>query len=257
MRRAGEFNGQLLDYVRPFVTAGISTLEIDQLVHAYTLKYGHTPACLGYRGFPRSCCTSINNVVCHGIPSTEEVLKDGDIVNVDLTTIVDGYFGDSSETFFIGSVTDQARHLVDVTARALMVGIAAVRPGAQLQAIADAIEPFVNSEGCSVVHQYTGHGIGRKFHENFTVYHHIDPDYQDIVLSPGMTFTIEPMINIGGFEVLTDEVDEWTVRTRDGSLSAQFEHTIAVTDVGAEILTLTPAEKAAGAALIVDGKHYS
>lgn len=257
MRRAGEFNGELLDYVRPFVTAGISTLEIDQLVHAYTLKYGHTPACLGYRGFPKSCCTSINNVVCHGIPSTEEVLKDGDIVNVDLTTIVDGYFGDSSETFFIGSVTDQSRHLVDVTARALMVGIAAVCPGEPLRAIADAIEPFVKSEGCSVVHQYTGHGIGRKFHENFTVYHHVDPDCQDIVLSPGMTFTIEPMVNVGGFEVLTDEVDEWTVRTRDGSLSAQFEHTIAVTDTGAEILTLTPAEKAAGVALIVDGKHYS
>ncbi len=253
MRRAGIFNGELLDYIRPFVKAGTSTETINRLVHDYTVSHGHTPACLGYRGFPKSVCTSVNNVVCHGIPSTSEVLKDGDIVNVDLTTIVGGFYGDSSETFIIGEVSADARRLVMVTAEALIRGIDAARAGASLRSIGEAIEPFVTSKGCSVVHQYTGHGIGRKFHEHFTVYHHVDPDCEPVILVPGMTLTIEPMINLGGFEVITDNDDGWTVRTADGSLSAQFEHTVLITEGEAEVLTLTPSERAAGVRLSFDG----
>ena len=253
MRRAGAFNGELLDYIRPHVRAGVSTAHLDALVYDYTIKHGHTPACLGYHGFPKSCCTSINNVVCHGIPAEEQVLREGDIVNVDLTTIVDGFYGDSSETFLIGKVDDRARHLATVTARALLIGIEAVVPGEPLSAIAHAIEPYVRSESCSVVKQYTGHGIGKSFHEDFTVYHHVTSEAEGITMVPGMTFTIEPMINLGGYRVVTDSMDHWTVRTKDGSLSAQYEHTILVTENGAEVLTLTPAQKAAGTVLIVDG----
>lgn len=253
MRRAGAFNGELMDYMRQFVKAGVSTLELDTLASDYTKKHGHTPACLHYKGYPKSICTSINNVVCHGIPSAREILKDGDIVNVDLTTIVDGFYGDSSETFMIGEAGDDAKHLVKVTAEAMLLGIAACRPGNHLQDIARAIEPFVASKGCSVVHQYTGHGIGTQFHENFSVYHHRADDGDNVILEPGMTFTVEPMINLGGWEVTTDPHDKWTVRTKDGSLSAQFEHTVLVTGTAPEILTLTPSQKAAGAAVIVPG----
>lgn len=256
MRNAGAFNGELLDYIRPYVKAGISTEQINTLIHNYTVEHGHTPACLGYRGYPKSVCTSINNTVCHGIPSPGEVLADGDIINVDCTTIVDGCYGDSSETFMIGNVSDRARHLVMVTAEALVRGIRAALPGAPLKAIAEAIEPYVLSQGCSVVHQYTGHGIGRKFHEHFTVYHHIDPDCEPVTLTPGMTLTIEPMINLGDYEVTTDKNDGWTVRTKDGSLSAQFEHTILITEGDAEILTLTPSERKAGVILSVDGRTF-
>ena len=253
MRRTGAFNGELMDYMRQFVKAGVSTLELDTLALDYTRKHGHTPACLNYKGYPKSICTSINNVVCHGIPSAKEILTDGDIVNVDLTTIVDGFYGDSSETFMIGKVGDDAKHLVKVTAQAMLLGIDACRPGSHLQAIARAIEPYVTSKGCSVVHQYTGHGIGTHFHEHFSVYHHIAEDGDDVVLEPGMTFTVEPMINLGGWEVVTDPHDKWTVRTKDGSLSAQFEHTVLVTAGAPEILTLTPSQKAAGVTIIVPG----
>ncbi len=260
MRRSGAFNGRLMDYVRPYVVAGAVTDELNALIHNYTVENGHTPACLGYKGskcsFPKSCCISRNNVVCHGIPSPNERLEEGDIVNIDLTTIVGGFHGDSSETFMVGAVDREARRLVDVAARALITGIDAVRPGARLSAIGEAIEPFVNAQGCSVVKQYTGHGIGAKFHEFFSVYHHIEPRAEDFVLLPGMTLTIEPMINLGGFEVTTDRKDGWTVKTLDGSLSAQFEHTVLVTDGGVEVLTLTPSQKAAGVRLIVDGEAY-
>jgi len=256
MRRAGAFNGELMDHVRPFVKLGISTEELNTLVHEYTVSHGHTPACLGYHGFPKSVCTSRNNVVCHGIPSADEVLLDGDIVNVDLTTIVEGFYGDSSETFMIGNVSEKARHLVMVTANALLRGIDSVKPGRPLSVIGEAIEPYVTAQGCSVVRQYTGHGIGKKFHEAFTVYHHMDPDCDRILLEPGMTLTIEPMVNSGRYEVVTDKVDGWTVRTKDGSLSAQFEHTIVVTETGAEILTLTPSEKMAGIRLRVEGVEF-
>jgi methionyl aminopeptidase len=254
MRKAGVFNGELMDYMRRFVKAGVSTEELDRLAREYTIGHGHTPACLNYKGYPKSICTSVNNVVCHGIPSPSEILSDGDIVNMDLTSIVEGFFGDSSETFMIGPVSEEAKHLVKVTAQAMLRGIAACRPGNHLRAIAAAIEPYVKSEGCSVVHQYTGHGIGRVFHEqHFSVYHHVADDGDDIILEPGMTLTIEPMINLGGWEVVTDQKDHWTVRTRDGSLSAQFEHTVLVTDGNAEVLTLTPSQKSAGVVISVLG----
>ena len=258
MRNAGAFNGELMDYIRPFVKAGVSTEELDRLAHDYTVGHGNVPACLNYKGYPKSICTSINNVVCHGIPSATEILCDGDIVNVDLTSIVDGLYGDSSETFMIGAVSDTAQHLVKVTAQALIRGIEACRPGNHLRAIAGAIEPYVKSEGCSVVHQYTGHGIGRAFHEaNFSVYHHVADDGDDIMLEPGMTFTVEPMINLGGWQVITDQLDHWTVRTKDGSLSAQFEHTVLVTDTAPEVLTLTPSQKRTGTLLSIPGISIS
>ncbi|MCL2183390.1 MAG: type I methionyl aminopeptidase [Chitinispirillia bacterium] len=271
MRSSGAFNGILMDYIRPYVKAGVSTEELDKLVHGYTTLHGHTPACLGYeisyrdrfrkvhRVYKKSCCISRNDVVCHGIPSPNEIITEGDIVNVDLTTIVGGYHGDSSETFEIGKVTPEASHLVQVAARALIIGIEAVRPGAPLAVIGETVEPFVNKEGCSVVQSYTGHGIGAEFHEHFSVYHHIeDKPTKDttVIMAPGMTFTIEPMINLGDFEVTTDEQDGWTVRTADGSLSAQFEHTILVTESGADILTLTPSQKSAGIRLHAAGVDY-
>lgn len=253
MRQAGSVNGALMDEVRKIVRPGITTAAIDRFVHEYTLDHGYTPATLGYHGFPKSCCVSINEVVCHGIPSDDQMLREGDIVNVDLTTIVDGYYGDSSETFMIGEVPPEARHLVEVSARALLRGIDVVGPGQPLDRVAHAIDPYVRSEGCSVVRQYTGHGIGREFHERFSVYHHEAADNENVVMRPGMTFTIEPMINLGDYRVVTDAQDGWTVRTRDGSLSAQFEHTVLVTEEGAEVLTLTPSQRAAGTYLIVEG----
>jgi methionyl aminopeptidase len=256
MRLAGAFNGELMDYIRPFVKAGVITDELNALVHQYTVRSGHRPACLGYKGFKRSCCISRNDVVCHGIPSPHERIAEGDIVNVDLTTIAGGYHGDSSETFVIGEVSKEARHLIAVAARALIIGIEAVKPGAPLAAIGEAVEPFVVSQGCSVVRAYTGHGIGTRFHEFYSVYHHADPDGENVTMLPGMTFTIEPMINLGGWEVTTDRKDKWTVRTKDGSLSAQFEHTVIVTDTGAEILTLTPSQKTAGIVVRADGVDY-
>jgi methionyl aminopeptidase len=253
MRRAGAFNGELMDYLRSYVKAGISTEEINALAHDYTLSHGHTPACLGYHGFPKSLCTSINHVVCHGIPSPAEVLKEGDIVNVDLTTIVDGFFGDSSETFFVGYVNSRARKLVAVTARALVMAIEGVKPGMPLATIGEIIQPFVEGHGYSVVREYTGHGIGCQFHENFSVFHHRTRDCEPVILLPGMTFTIEPMINFGKHYVVTDRKDKWTVRTKDKSLSAQFEHTVVMTETGLEVLTLTPSQLETGQILNVIG----
>ena len=251
MRMAGVFNGELMDYIRPSVKNGVSTEALNRLAHEYTIGRGHVPACLGYRGYPKSICVSVNNVVCHGIPSPSEILKDGDIVNIDFTTIVNGFYGDSSETFMIGAVSPDARRLVEVTAKAMELGISAALPGRPLSAIARAIEPYVISQKCSVVRQYTGHGIGKSFHEIFNVYHHIASDCDAITLRPGMTLTIEPMVNLGGYHVITDSVDKWTVRNKDGSLSAQFEHTILITESEPEILTLTPSQKKTGKWVIV------
>lgn len=253
MRAAGSFNGQVMDYIRPFVTAGISTLELNNLVHSYTVDHGHVPACLGYRGYPRSCCISVNNVVCHGIPSAKQVLQDGDIVNVDLTSIIRGYYGDSSETFLIGDVAPKAIDLVKVAAQSLLNAINIVAPGVHIKAIAKEIEPFAKSRGFSVVREFTGHGIGREFHEGFSVNHHIGYDYDNVVLEEGMTFTIEPMVNEGTWKTVTDRSDGWTARTKDGLLSAQFEHTLLVTETGVEVLTLTPAQREAGKTLIIEG----
>lgn len=253
MRKAGAFNGQLMDYIKPLVVPGMSTEEINTLVHEYTLDHGHTPATLNYHGFPKSLCTSINNVVCHGIPSEKDILKEGDIVNLDLTTIVNGYFGDQNETLLIGEVDPKTVKLVQTTAEATIAAIEAIKPGIPLGIVGDTIDPIATKAGYAVVRTYTGHGIGSKFHENITVFHHRNRENQSIILEPGMTFTIEPMINMGKYPVYTDKADGWTVFTKDGSLSAQFEHTILVTETGFEVLTLTPSQKEAGNIITIPG----
>ena len=246
MRIAGRFNGELMDYIRGFVRAGISTGEINRLVHEYTIERGHTPGTLNYDKFPKSCCVSRNNIVCHGIPDNNIFLLDGDIVNIDITTNVDGWFADQSETFMIGEVSAVAKNLVLATREAAIAAINGVAPGLPLSIVGDIVEPIVNKAGCSVVRDYTGHGIGSQFHEEVVVLHHKNSENRNIILQPGMTFTIEPMINAGDYRVNTDKKDGWTVRTKDGSLSAQFEHTILITDFGAEVLTLTPSQREKG-----------
>ena len=200
LRRASRFNAQMMDHIRPYLQPGVTTGEIDRLVYGYTMEHGHTPACLGYQGYPKSICTSINEVVCHGIPGDRR-LKDGDIVNVDLTTVVNGWYGDSSETFLIGEVSDEARRLVQVTFDAMWVG--------------------------------------REFHQEPGVPHYPTPKSARDIVKPGVCFTIEPMLNLGVWRTVKDKADGWTVRTTDGKLSAQFEHTILMTDTGPEVLTLT------------------
>jgi methionyl aminopeptidase len=239
LRAAGRFNAQMMDYVRPFVKAGVTTLELDKLVYEYTMDHGHIPACLGYKSYPNTICTSVNEVVCHGIPN-KMPLRDGDIVNVDFATIVDGWHGDSSETFMIGKVSDEARHLVQATIDALYLGINAVRPSGKISDIGHAIERFARSKGLSVVQEYQGHGLGREFHQEPDVPHFVPKmGGPQIVIEPGMCFTIEPMLNVGTWRTMLDTRDKWTVRTMDLSLSAQFEHTILVTESGPEILTRT------------------
>jgi len=235
MRAACRMAAETLLVVGDKLRAGMTTEEINTLVHEDTLRRGGFPAPLNYRGYPKSVCTSINDVVCHGIPGPE-VLRDGDIVNVDVTTIYGGFHGDTSATFYIGTPSREARHVVETARRALDLGIAEVREGARLGDVGAAIQQFVEAEGCSVVRDYVGHGIGRKFHEDPQVKHYGRRGSGDR-LKAGMIFTIEPMVNTGGFEVHSDPVDKWTVRTVDGSLSAQFEHTCLVTKGGVEILT--------------------
>jgi len=238
MRRACRFNAELMDYVRTQVRAGITTNEIDRIVHEYTLDHGHIPACLGYRGFPKSTCTSVNDVVCHGIPGAY-VLKESDIVNVDLTTIVDGWFGDQSETFILGNVTDEARMLTQVAFDSLYIGIDAVKPFGRVVDIGRAIERHAHSYRFSVVREYQGHGIGQQFHLDPGIPHYVVKGGTSSPILPGMCFTVEPMINAGTWKTVIDPIDKWTVRTYDRRLSAQFEHTILVTEKGPEILTLT------------------
>jgi methionyl aminopeptidase len=238
MRRAGRFNAELMDYVRDFVKPGVSTGEIDRLVHEYTIKHGHQPATLGYQGYPKSCCTSINDVICHGIPS-DYVLQSGDIVNVDLTSVVDGWHGDSSETFLIGEVTEEARAVTQCAFDCLYAAIAAITPGCRVSDIGEAIVRLASSRGFSVVREFVGHGLGQHFHQEPTIPHFPNGQARRDRLYPGTCFTIEPMINVGGRQGVTDKRDGWTVRTKDGSLSAQFEHTILMTENGPEILTQT------------------
>ena len=235
MRVAGRMAAETLLLVGEKLRAGMTTEEINTIVHEDTIKRGARPAPLNYRGFPKSVCTSINDVVCHGIPGAQ-VLKNGDIINVDVTTVYNGFHGDTSATFYIGAPSPEARHVVEVARRALELGIAEVREGARLGDIGAAIQQYVEGEGCSVVRDFVGHGIGRRFHEDPQVKHYGKRGSGDR-LKAGMIFTIEPMVNIGKFEVLIDPVDNWTVTTADGSLSAQFEHTCLVTKTGVELLT--------------------
>jgi len=237
MRKVGKLAAQLLDYIEPFVKEGVTTLYLSDLCEEFTQKHGAISAPLHYNGFPKSICTSINNVVCHGIPSKNDILKDGDIINIDVTVILDGFHGDTSRTFMIGTVDDNVKNLVRRTKKAMYKGINAVKPGKYLYEVGKAIEKYISKFGYSIVREYGGHGIGREFHEEPQVFHHFTLSNK-IPLREGMTFTIEPMINMGSsYLVKTSKKDGWSVTTADGSPSAQFEHTILVTADGAEILT--------------------
>lgn len=239
LRTASRFNAELMDLVRQHVKPGVTTLELDRLVYEYTTDHGHHPATLGYKGYPRSICTSLNEVVCHGIPDNVP-LREGDIVNVDLTTVVHGWYGDSSETFLVGPVSDDARRVTQVAFDAMHVGIQAAQPYARVCDIGRTIERFVKALGLEVVREYQGHGIGREFHQDPGIPHYYPKTgASQEVLEPGMCFTVEPMVNAGTWRTFVDSRDDWTVRTLDLSLSAQFEHTILITESGPEILTTT------------------
>jgi methionyl aminopeptidase len=237
MRRAGQLAAEALDMITAHVRPGISTGEIDKLCHDYMVERGAIPATLGYRGYTKSSCTSVNHVVCHGIPG-DRVLVDGDIINIDVTVILDGWHGDSSRMYVAGEASTKAKLLMDVTYEAMMKGIAAIRPGATLGDIGHAIQVHVEKHRFSVVRDFCGHGIGRHFHEPPNILHFGRPG-EGPKLKPGMFFTVEPMVNAGRPEVKILD-DGWTAVTRDRSLSAQFEHMVAVTDNGVEIFTLSP-----------------
>ncbi len=238
MRRAGRLAAEVLDFIVPYVKPGVRTDELDRLCHDYIVEHGATPAPLNYRGFPRSTCISLNHVVCHGIPGEKRVGK-GDILNIDVTVILDGWHGDSSRMFYAGTPPLKARRLVDVTYNALMAGIEAVGPGATLGDIGHAIQSYVESHRFSVVRDFCGHGIGRNFHEPPSVLHFGTPG-EGTPLEPGMLFTIEPMVNAGRAETKVLQ-DGWTAVTKDRGLSAQFEHTVGVTEDGVEVFTISPA----------------
>ncbi len=238
MRRAGKFNAELLDFIRPHVRAGVTTETIDRMIHEYTVDHGHRPATLGYQGYPKSCCTSINDVICHGIPTNYE-LKPGDIVNIDITSIVDGWYGDQSETFLIEPVSEEYRAVTQCAFDCLYIGIDALVPGCRVSDIGDAIVPEAHRRGFSVVREYVGHGLGRVFHQDPSIPHFPNRQSRQDRLVPGTAFTIEPMINAGTRYTRLDRTDGWTVRTKDGRPSAQFEHTILMLETGPEILTLT------------------
>lgn len=236
MRTVCRLAADTLLRVGPMIRPGITTEDINQFVHADTLAKGAIPAPLNYKGFPKSVCTSINEVVCHGIPSASRVLQEGDIINVDVTHIFDGYHGDTSATFYVGEVSDAARYVTEISRRSLDLAIAEVKPGARLGDLGAAIQEFAEPLGVSVVEAFVGHGIGLKFHDEPHV-HHTGKRGTGPRLRPGMTFTIEPMINLGTkhIKILSDD---WTAITRDKKLSAQFEHTVLVTETGVEVLTL-------------------
>lgn len=239
MRDAGKLAAETLDYITQYVVEGVTTEELDNLCHKFITKNGAIPAPLNYRGYPKSTCISLNNVVCHGIPSPDKKLREGDILNIDITVILDGWYGDSSRMYAIGKIPIKAKRLLDVTYECLMRGIEIVKPGATLGDIGHAIQTLAEAERFSVVRDFCGHGIGTTFHEPPSVVHYGKPG-KGSVLEEGMIFTIEPMINAGHYatKILADE---WTAVTRDRSLSAQFEHTIGVTANGYEIFTLSPA----------------
>jgi methionyl aminopeptidase len=237
MRRAGRLAAAVLDMITPHVRPGVATGELDERCAAMIAEHGAVPAPLNYRGYPKAICTSVNHEVCHGIPGDRR-LMDGDILNIDVTVILDGWHGDTSRMFFAGSPSLKARRLARVTFEALWAGIRAVRPGATLGDVGHAIQTTAERERCSVVRDYCGHGIGRVFHDAPSVLHYGRPG-DGLPLRPGMIFTIEPMINLGGHQVKLRR-DGWTVVTRDRELSAQFEHTVGVTRDGVEVFTLSP-----------------
>jgi len=237
MAKAGRLVAEVLDLLVEEVKPGVTTEALDEFVFAFAMDHGAVPAPLNYRGFPKSICTSLNHVVCHGIPGPR-VLKEGDILNIDVTLIVDGWHGDSSRMYAVGKIPRAAERLLEVTYNALMRGVAAVRPGATTGDIGHAIQTYAEGERCSVVRDFCGHGLGRVFHDRPNILHYGEPG-EGLQLKPGMLFTIEPMINLGKphVKILSDG---WTAVTRDRSLSAQFEHTVGVTETGCEVFTLSP-----------------
>ena len=236
IRKAGELNTAVLDMIAEKICAGMSTEDINTLAHNYIVEHGGIPACLGYQGFPKSICTSVNDAICHGIPSEDEILKDGDIINVDVTTILDGYYADASRMFMIGEVCDEAKKLVEVTKESVDLALQEVKPWGRLGNIGAVISEHVHKHGYTVLRDIGGHGVGNDFHEDPYVCH-VGKRDTGMLLVPGMVFTIEPMVNEGEEDFFVDEENDWTVYTEDGSLSAQWEYTVAVTEDGFEILT--------------------
>ena len=238
MRAAGRLAAATLDYITPFVVPDVTTIALNDLIEKFMRDHGAIPATIDYRGYKHASCISPNHVVCHGIPS-EKQLQNGDIVNIDVTVILDGWFGDTSRMFFVGDkISLKARRLCDVTYDAMMLGIKAIKPGATLGDVGHAIQSLVEANRFSVVRDFCGHGVGRKFHTPPSVLHYGQPG-TGVVLRPGMIFTVEPMVNVGSYQVKVLS-DGWTAVTKDKSLSAQFEHSLGVTETGVEIFTLSP-----------------
>ena len=236
IKKSAALNTAVLDHVAAHIKAGMSTADIDKLVYDYTTAHGGVPAPLGYEGFPKSVCTSLNNEVCHGIPDEDIILEEGDIINVDVSTILDGYYSDASRMFAIGEVSEEAQRLLQVTKECVELGLAAAKPWGHLGDIAHAINSHAQKHGYSVVEEIGGHGIGLEFHEEpFVSY--VTPAGTEMVLVPGMIFTIEPMINEGSPDFFIDEDNGWTVYTEDDGLSAQIEYMVLITETGVEVLT--------------------
>lgn len=236
IKKSAKVNIGALDEVAKNIKAGCTTEDIDNWVHDFTLDNGAIPAPLNYEGYPKSCCTSVNDVVCHGIPNKNQVLKDGDIVNVDCSTVKDGYFSDSSRMFIIGEVSKEINKFVETVRKSINVGLTQVKPWFNLQDMARELQNYVEAQGYSVVREYGGHGIGKEFHEDPWVSHTVYAG-EDMIMPPGMCFTIEPMVNMGKYKIVTSKEDGWTVRTKDHSLSAQWEIQLVVTNDGYEILS--------------------
>ena len=237
MRDAGKLAAEVLSETGLRVKEGISTLELNDFADKYTLNAGAISAPLNYKGFPKSICTSVNHVVCHGIPNKKEILKKGDIINIDITVIYKQFHGDTSRTFFVGDISEEAKKLVETTEKAMWVGIETIEENASISKVGEAIEEFINPFKYGIVRDLTGHGIGKQFHEDPPIPHYKQNRIKH-KMKVGMTFTVEPMVNIGSHKVIFDMMDGWTVRTEDSSLSAQFEHTCLVTPNGYEVLTL-------------------
>ena len=236
IKKSAAINTGVLDHVAKHIHVGMSTGDIDRLVYDYTVSHGAIPAPLNYEGFHKSVCTSVNDEVCHGIPDDEIILQEGDIVNVDVSTIFHGYYSDASRMFMIGEVSEEAKRLVQVTKECLEIGIKAVKPWGHVGDIGAAIHEYATSKGYSVVIDFAGHGVGKAFHED-PIVSHVGRKGKGMILAPGMVFTIEPMINEGDYHLYIDEDNGWTSYTADGKLSAQWEHTLLVTEKGVEILT--------------------
>jgi methionyl aminopeptidase len=236
IRKSSKLAGEALLYIAEFVKEGVNTEYLDSLINKFIEDHGAISATMNYNGYPKSCCISPNNVVCHGIPSPDTILKNGDILNIDITTILNGYYGDTSKMFTVGEISETADKLIKATKHCLDLGIQQVKPGNYLGNIGFFISRYAASQGFSVVYEYCGHGVGVDFHEDPQV-DHISPKNSGPRLKPGMTFTIEPMINEGKPRVKVDPIDGWTARTVDNKLSAQYEHTILVTETGCEVLT--------------------